>query len=548
MKKYLSGRKKKTILTSLALGLCLLTPWHRAEAVTSYATPNGLFRLDYYGTGESFTGKWYEENMIDYGEDAPYEYERDKRYMTSDGELPDWQKEQLNFAADYCDALLKHTKTAKQPATLAVTVKDELYNAAAEGSNTDVEINGQSVGVPSPIAVLNHGKILTAEDGPAGFVVLGAPLFPPDGEQGRYDMPLPQDSQSGLASTVIHEFGHALGFWTSDAPLTRFSEKSYLYESHLYDWRGVQAQPGMEIRTPNREAATEPYFDLPKYINDRPNAAIPYFSGQHVSDVLEGEELRTYNYFGIKLDQKVPGLPVNGNEGDDSEDYVDLTHIELRNSLMSHQSWSNYMSFMEAELAALQDLGYTIDRRDFFGRSVYGDGRTIVNDAPYYARNADGTAYIAGTYNKNPYGMGLHIYGSGNTVIQNAPLMTKGMAAVGIRIDGCGNDVTVNKGVNVQADGPNGNGILAAYGKDHRITLAEGSKVTADVAICISIRGHAGFGLGGDRRPAGDGFYGAGRTEREKSRHCHQRQRLCEKHPYRHGSEVIRRYRVAMGL
>ena len=51
MKKYLSGRKKKTILTSLALGLCLLTPWHRAEAVTSYTTPNGLFRLDYYVGG-----------------------------------------------------------------------------------------------------------------------------------------------------------------------------------------------------------------------------------------------------------------------------------------------------------------------------------------------------------------------------------------------------------------------------------------------------------------------------------------------------------------
>ncbi len=103
-----------------------------------------------------------------------------------------------------------------------------------------------------------------------------------------------------------------------------------------------------------------------------------------------------------------------------------------------------------------------------------------MNDAPYYARNADGTAYIAGAYNETPYGMGLHIYGSGNTVIQNAPLLTKGMAAVGIRIDGCGNNVTVSKGVNVQADGLNGNGILAAFGKDHRITLTEGSKVTAD--------------------------------------------------------------------
>ena len=65
-------------------------------------------------------------------------------------------------------------------------------------------------------------------------------------------------------------------------------------------------------------------------------------------------------------------------------------------------------------------------------------------------------------------------------MIQNAPLLTKGMAAVGIRIDGCGNNVTVSKGVNVQADGLNGNGILAAFGKDHRITLTEGSKVTAD--------------------------------------------------------------------
>ena len=75
--------------------------------------------------------------------------------------------------------------------------------------------------------------------------------------------------------------------------------------------------------------------------------------------------------------------------------------------------------------------------------------------------------------------MGLHIYGSENTVLQSAPLMTKGMGAVGIRVDGYGNNVTVNSGVNVQADGVNGNGILVAYGKDHNITLAQGSRVTA---------------------------------------------------------------------
>ena len=179
MKKYLSRRKKKTILTALALGLCLLTPWHRAEAVTSYTTPNGLFRLDYYSAGEKVTGKWYDEIML----------EEDRVYLTSQGELPDWQKERLHFAADYWEGVLKHTKTAKQPAVLAVTVNHDYYNAAGQPGYTDMEIDGQTVSVPMPNAVINHGQTPRSEDGPAGFVVIGTLMFPPDGEQTRYDAP-----------------------------------------------------------------------------------------------------------------------------------------------------------------------------------------------------------------------------------------------------------------------------------------------------------------------------------------------------------------------
>ena len=188
MKKYLSRRKRTKLLAALLTGLCLFTPWNRAEAVSSYTTPNGLFRLDYYDAGEGFTGKWYIENMQDGSE------ERNTAFMTSQGTLPDWQKERINAAADYWDGLLKHTKTAKQSAGLAVTVMNDMDNAVGDGSYTDVEINGQIACVTTPNAVLNHGQVLTDEDGPAGYIVVGALMFPANGPQDRYDTPLPQDS------------------------------------------------------------------------------------------------------------------------------------------------------------------------------------------------------------------------------------------------------------------------------------------------------------------------------------------------------------------
>ncbi|MBQ9572993.1 MAG: autotransporter domain-containing protein [Acidaminococcaceae bacterium] len=461
MKAFFSQKKKAILARTIVLGLCLMTPWSRAEAVTSHTTPNGLIRLDYYGAGESFTSG---ENI-----------------WTSDGTLPDWQKERINLAADYWDGLLKHTSTARQPAVLAVVSDDTYNNASGHGYPAAVMVEGKPVIVTGPNAVLNHGMTLTENAEPAARIKIGAVMFPTDASPHHYDTPLPQDSTACLTPNMIHEIGHAMGL---DAVINysvpAFYEYPFLYDSHLYDWRGVQARPGMEIQTVNHRASAAEYFDLPGYFMEDDTTRLPYFSGEHVQDVLQGAQLCNYDPVGYKRNQSVPGIPINGNEtfpGDG--DSIELSHIELRNGLLSHQKWRNYVSPMEAELALFQDLGYTIDRRDFFGRSVYGDGLTIVNDAPYYARNADGTAYVNGAYNKNPYGMGLHIYGSENTVFQNAPLMTKGMGAVGIRVDGYGNNVTVNNGVNVQADGVNGNGILIAYGKDHNITLAQGSRVTA---------------------------------------------------------------------
>ena len=465
-------RKERKLSSALLAGLCLLTPWSTALAVSSYVTPSGLVRLDYYEAGETIL--W---------EDGIQEFtEEERTLLTSHGTLPGWQREQLNFVSNYWDGLLKGTKSASQPAPLAVTLTEGTGFVGAGHDIIEVQSAGQTVRVAKAVAVLNYGKQLTAGENPAGILCIDPLAFPAEGQAARYDSPLWHYSSMSLVAAMIHETAHAMGVQVNGHIATdkRFPEMLDSYDSHLYDWRGVQAKAGMQIRTPVHGVDSPSYFDMPGYALDgTQEIQAPYFSGSHVSEVLQGASLRVHNFAGMRQNQRVPGLPVQGNESVADVDRIELSHIELRNGLLSHQIWRNYVSLMEAELALLQDLGYDIDRRDYFGRSIYGDGQTIVNNSPFHARNASGTEYLAGTYNASPYGMGLHIYGNENTVIQNASLMTRGMGAVGIRVDGYGNHVTVNSGVNVRSDGVNGNAILVAYGKNHAVRLEQGSTVTA---------------------------------------------------------------------
>lgn len=298
------------------------------------------------------------------------------------------------------------------------------------------------------------------------------------GEEPLHPSPLPFGEGGGDMSVVVfHELAHGLGVATrvgtgeiDDLKIPYFGEKLGRWEANMRDSNGNPAQPAQYIRCDFADCYNgedwdeeEGYFDLSQ--NARRGRDQGYVTGPQVRQVMDGA---------------MPGVPVRIGRSFDPATEVDtdyMSHSELERSLMSHQRYRNYTTLMEAELAVLQDMGYDIDRRNFFGHSIYADGREVVNDQGYFRRNESGTAYLPGQYNRATLGMGLHIYGSHNKVRQRADLLTEGAGAVGVRVDGEGNSLVIEEGTRVHANGWNGRGVMFAYGKGHE--FVQQGEVTA---------------------------------------------------------------------
>lgn len=266
---------------------------------------------------------------------------------------------------------------------------------------------------------------------------------------------LPRTGKTDLVSVAVHELAHGMGISNMVTDLQgrgtftpAFDAQPFgSWSSHLRDDHGNPARSGQVILCNGCNNPWDPQgFDV--------RLDKGYFTGSQVDNVLAGA---------------MPGVPVKmlGDYGSVDDNY--MSHIELKNSMMSHQNYRNYTTFMEAELALLQDMGYQIDRRNFFGFSLYGNGQTLINRNGYFLRNQQGDGYLAGEYNTAILGVGLHVYGSDNRIFQQEDLLTSGAGGAGIRIDGQNNTLGIEPGIRVYADGVNGRGVMFAYGKQHNL-------------------------------------------------------------------------------
>ena len=454
---------------------------------------------------EVFKVKFYQPEDGDfypYGEDGDTQ-DDDSQDGPSPRSLTVLEKEKLLQAVQYWADIIQPA-TNGQAAVLNIGTHKIKGNAMAYSYPID-SVSSKWLYEPSVLAALqgNPDSLSHKHAGADGYFFMGEADW--DTEEYVPSL-LPRIGKWDTYAVALHETAHTLGISTTahinkktmnmdtgylnyqiylgqlqalddnDEPIWAMNQ----YTSHLYDDNDKQAKEGQIIICNGCIYDAEDVVDGFDLRKDQ-----GYFKGQYVSEVLQGA---------------MPGVPVKIGVFDAPPEagFVDdnvMSHSELKNSLMSHQRYRNYTTLMEAELALLQDLGYDIDRRNFYGYSIYGNGLSINNEHGFFKRNAAGTAYEQGQYNSSILGLGLHVYGSNNRIIQQADLLTVGAGAAGIRVDGENNILTIAPNTKIHANGLNGRGVMFAYGKNHQLIQQGEVEALGEQGIALSVDfGHNALG------------------------------------------------------
>lgn len=457
-------------ISTLTWALSLALPTYFAHAVehrTVY-TPQGVaaFELRFFDVGDGpFMGDPAEPDL-------------------STWNLTTSQKNKITEAVRRWAEIIEPNQAAELPSIINVGTFNTV-NAAASSL-----INGEEDDtlVTTQLQALLQGENLNDDlhFGSHGQMIIGRFDFD---ESNAAPSQILETKKMSLADTTFHELGHSLGITSliddeneeeDEDKITPYFQSALIsFEQLLHDDNGNPAQTDQMILCHGCDNDYSPNaFDVRKDQG--------YLSGKHIDEVLAG---------GLR------GIPVKMLNDYGSLDDNYMSHTELKNSMMSHQNYQNYTTFMEAELALMQDLGYQIDRRNFFGHSVYGNGLKIVNTNGFAKRNTEGTAYLPGEYNTATLGLGLHVYGSNNSITQQADLLAKGDGGAGIRVDGVANTLIIDPSTRIYADGLNGRGVLFAYGKDHNLIQQGDVQALGQEGIAVSFDfGYNQFGYDNDHR------------------------------------------------
>lgn len=378
------------------------------------------------------------------------------------------------------------------------------YNAAA--ASLPVQINGANpyrvTQVNALINNLKYSNVAALGGVPpyTGIILLGKGVSsenpgwaPYSGNHSLYHGEIPD-----LNVVMMHEIMHSLGVTTAanqykgKADETNYFSESKtaplsLFDSNLRIYKGDMTQAfdqNLEfVPKSGMSVGIGKTFDIGKYS--------PYFVGDNVIKVLGGKTDYNAakqaiidnggftNYSGFYKKDKLPnvyGLPIHPYDGDMVRNEFDLSHIELRNSYMSHQDYRNWTVPMEAELALLKDVGYDVDLRRNFGKSYYLNN--VVDTFSTGYSEWDGTAYT-GNPSKVVQGVGLHIYGDNNDITQASDISTVGEGSIGVRIDGVEDTYTLKSGSSIATNGKENLGIAVTYGQNHKVNVEQGSSVQA---------------------------------------------------------------------
>jgi len=424
--------------------------------------------------------------------------------LKSPFDIPQNYLKPLFISAKNWANIIKPTNTDSKPVGYGVFALDD-YNASA--ASVSVNVKGSPCRVTYINAAINNldytiPKVFEGKTPYPGFIMLGKGISeensgwaPYSGNHSLYHGEIPD-----LNVVMMHELMHSLGVTSavneykedSGDKTNYFSESKSaplsIFDANLRVYNGDMTKPfdkNLEIVPKSGMAVGKgKEFDIVK------NS--PYFVGDNVIKVLGGknnyDESRQaiidngglINYSGYYKNDKRPkvyGLPIHPYDGEDDEIELDLSHIELRNSYMSHQDFRNWTSPMEVELAVLKDAGYNIDLRRHFGKSYYLNNVTDTFTTGY--SEWDGSSYT-GKPSDVVQGVGLHIYGDKNNISQASDILTNGEGSIGARIDGVGNIYTLKSGNRIAANGKENLGIAVTWGKNHNINVEQGASVQAN--------------------------------------------------------------------